>query len=282
MVPWPARGHKPGRGERGAPGGSWVRWSLDGCSRGAQTGGMGQRPGVAGWIVGAALGCTACAGPTMADVPSVVATAGAEIECAAPEAVSFAWALEAVPEDISLDLACTVTSAAAIADELAIGLRCEEGGVVVANTLRVWATPRPPRTALARGGAVRLRAFWVVEEGGAAEFVRLETAKGELLLAGARGGALAPPDGTDLWPPFTLTEGPEVCLSEETACGEAQRRALELRRAGAAPRWYIDASWAVVADRGEAQLWVEAAQTGEAGCVGAAGAWYSVGLMAAR
>lgn len=244
---------------------------------------MGQRPGVAGWIVGAALGFAACAGPTMADVPSVVATAGATPECAEPEAVSFAWALEPVPEDISLDLACTVTSAAAIADELAIGLRCDEAGVVVARTLRVWATPRPPRTALARGGPVRLRAFWPAgEAAGAAEFVRLETAKGELLLAGARGGALGPPDGTELWPPFTLTEGPEVCMSEETACGEAQRRALELRRAGAAPRWYVDASWAQVGDRGEAQLWVEAAQTGEAGCVGDAGAWYSVGLMAAR
>jgi hypothetical protein len=244
---------------------------------------MGQRPGVSGRIVGAALWFSACAGPTMADVPSVVATAGAAPECATPEAVSFAWAIEPVPEDIFLDRECTLTSASAIADELAIGLRCDEGGVVVVNTLRVWATPRPPRTALARGGAVRLRALSTVgEAGAAAEFVRLETAKGELLLGGARGGGLAPPDGTDLWLPFTLAEGPEVCMSEETACGEAQRRALELRRAGAAPRWYIDASWAPVGDRGEAQLWVEAAQTGEAGCVGEAGAWFSVGLMAAR
>lgn len=224
----------------------------------------------------------ACEPAAMPLLPGVVDSGGELPGCEAPAAVDFAWELAPVPEDISIDLRCTQTEVRAVADELTIGLRCDEAAGPVTRTLSLRATPSPPRAGIERAGALRLRWFASEIAGEEAQFVRLETGAGALLVAGARGGGLAPADGTDLWLPFTLAAGAGACMSEETACGEAQRRALELRRAGSAPRWYIDASWAPVGDRGEAQLWVEAAQTGEAGCVGEAGAWFSVGLMAAR
>ncbi len=101
-------------------------------------------------------------------------------------------------------------------------------------------------------------------------------------LAAAQAGGLAPDDGSDPWLPFSLAVGVDSCMSEETACGATRRTAVELRRAGGAPRQVFDAQWAVVGDRGEAQLWVAAAQLGDEACVGAAGAWFAVGLLAAR
>ncbi len=215
-------------------------------------------------------------------LPGVVDSAGELPSCEAPAAVSFAWALAPVPEDISLDLLCTQTEVRAIGEELMIGLRCDEAGGPVTRTLSVRATPSPPRAGLERGGAVRLRWFESEIAGEPAQFVRLETGAGALLVAGASGGGLAPADGTDLWLPFTLAAGAGACMSEETACGETVRAAVELRRAGGAPRVVFDAQWSAVGDRGEAQLWVAAAQTGDEACLGASGAWYAVGLMAAR
>lgn len=215
-------------------------------------------------------------------LPGAVDTAGEQPGCEAPESVSFAWALAPVPEDISLDVRCTQMAVQVIADALTIELRCDEPGGEVMRTLTVWATPKPPRVGFEAGGAVRLRGFWLEQGGLAAEFVRLETEKGGLLVAGARGGGLAPADGSDLWLPFSLAAGAGTCMSEETACGMTERAAVELRRAGGAPRLVSDAQWSRVGDRGEAQVWVAAAQTGDATCVGAAGVYYEVGLMAAR
>jgi hypothetical protein len=233
------------------------------------------------WAPGVWLS-VACEPAAMPLLPGAVDTAGEQPGCEAPAAVSFAWALAPVPEDISLDVVCTQTAVQAIADRLTIELRCDEPGGVVMRTLSLWATPTPPRTGFAGGGAVRLRGFWVELGGAAAEFVRLETASGALLVAGARGGGLAPADGSDLWLPFSLAAGATTCMSEETACGTTRPAAVELRRAGGAPRLVGDGQWSSVGDRDEAQVWVAAAQTGDAACVGAAGAYYEVGLMAAR
>ncbi len=234
--------------------------------------------------VGLASACAsaACESASMPLVPGVVDTGGASPGCEAASAVRFAWALAPVPEDISLDVACTQTEVRAIADGLTIGLRCEEAEGPVSRTLSVWASPPPPRAGLARGGAVRLRGWWPEGAGEAAQFVRLETQQGALLLAAAQAGGLAPDDGSDPWLPFSLAVGVDSCMSEETACGATRRTAVELRRAGGAPRQVFDAQWAAVGDRGEAQLWVAAAQLGDEACVGAAGAWFAVGLLAAR
>lgn len=215
-------------------------------------------------------------------LPGAVDTAGEQPGCEAATAVSFAWALVPVPEDISLDVGCTQTAVQARADGLTIELRCDEPGGARMRVLSVWATPTPPRTGFAGGGAVRLRGYRVELGGQAAEFVRLETASGALLVAGARGGGLAPADGSDLWLPFSLAAGATTCMSEETACGTSERAAVELRRAGGAPKLVSDGAWAKVGDRGEAQVWVAAAQTGDVACVGATGVYYEVGLMAAR
>ena len=224
----------------------------------------------------------ACEPAAMPLLPGVVDSGGELPGCEAPAAVDFAWELVPVPEDISIDLRCTQTEVRAVADELTIGLRCDEAAGPVTRTLSLRATPSPPRAGIERAGALRLRWFASEIAGEEAQFVRLETGAGALLVAGARGGGLAPADGTDLWLPFTLAAGAGACMSEETACGETLRAAVELRRAGGAPRLVFDAQWSAVGDRGEAQLWVAAAQTGDEGCLGASGAWYAVGLMAAR
>ncbi len=244
--------------------------------------GMRQRPRRWVGVVAVAGALFACESAEMPLLPGVVDSGGEAPACGEPAAVRFGFALTPVLEDSFLDVRCTQTEVRAIADELTIGLRCDEVGGPVTRTLSVWATPTPPRAGLAAGGAVRLRGLWSEQDGAAAQFVRLETDKGALLVAGARGAGLAPADGTELWLPFSLAAGAGLCMSEETACGAARREAVELRRSGGAPRLVFDAQWSSVGDRGEAQVWVAAAQSGDAACVGAAGSWYEVGLMAAR
>lgn len=256
--------------------------ALDGFFAGVHTHGMWLRPRAwVGFVVVAGT-LFACEPAAMPSVPGAVDSGGDALACEEPAAVSFAFALAPVPEDSFFDLQCTQTEVRAIADELTIGLRCEEAGGPVTRTLSLRATPPPPRAGLASGGAVRLRGLWSEQDGATARFVRLETGKGALLVAAARGAALAPADGTDLWLPFSLAQGAGSCMSEETACGEALREAVELRRSGGAPRLVFDGNWAAVGDREEAQVWVAAAQSGDAACVGAGGSWFEVGLMAAR
>jgi hypothetical protein len=224
-----------------------------------------------------------CGPPGPPDVPSVVATMGPLEACVEAEAVEFAWAIEPVPEDISLEVECVLGAHARIDGGVAVPLECAEADGTRARTLYLWAQPGPPTAGLRAGAAVRLRAYQAAGPGADADaFVRLEAQDGGLVVAGAAAGALAPPDGTDLWPPFMISPATSACLSEETACGTSQRGAVDVRRAGGAPTIVLDASEARVGDRGEAQLWVAGARRGDPACLGGALAWYSVGLMATR
>ena len=233
--------------------------------------------------VGLAALALACEVASAPEVPTPAATAATSEACVPAEAVDFTWALEPVPEDISQGVACVLGEVVAAGNELTMPLDCAEPEGARARTLWVQATPTPPSAALHPGLAVRLWAIEATDEaGGAGSFVRLETAGGGLLVAGAQAGALLPPGGSDPWLPFVITPGVSRCMAEETACGAQERSALDLRRAGGRPKVVHDASFAAVGDRGEAQLWVSAAILGDAACVGATGAWYSVGLMAAR
>jgi hypothetical protein len=228
-----------------------------------------------------AAACEVASGP---DVPSLVGTAAPQEACAPAEPVTFGWSLEPVPEDISLELACVLGEPAPDGETLALPLACDEPGGPRTRTLTLWASPAPPTAALHAGAAVRLRAVWPDDGTGARDtaFVRLEAATGALLVAAATAGALQPPDGSDPWLPFTLAPAAGACLSEESACGETGRAAVDLRRAGGAPRVIQDASHGPVGDRGEAQLWVAAALRGDPACLGPTGAWYEIGLIAAR
>jgi len=237
-------------------------------------------------MMSACLACSVCLGCEVAsapEIPNPVATAATPEACVPAEAVDFSWAIEPVPEDISQGVACVLGEVVAEGSELRLPLDCAEPEGPRARTLWVAATPNPPTAALRAGLAVRL---WAIEAtdaaGGAGSFVRLETAGGGLLIGAAQAGALLPPGGSDPWVPFVIMPGVSACMSEETACGALERSALDLRRAGGAPKIVYDASFAAVGDRGEAQIWVSAAIVGDAACVGATGAWYSVALMAAR
>lgn len=294
MVPWPAGPHKSAAAGRGEAASRWrvagvakprgdpkARCSpLDGSPPLAHTVRVGCRLARAR-LAACGLGLAACevaAAPE--DLADAGATAAAVEPCASAEAVEFTWALEPVPEDMSTTSACTLGEPAAIAGGLALPLDCAEVG---ARMLYVWATPALPTAALRPGLAVRLWALSsATAAGGEQGFVRLETAAGGLLLAAAAGGSLAPPDGARVWLPFELAPASSACRSEATACGASRRTAVELRRSGGAPDVALDASWAAVGDRGEAQLWVAAARRGDAGCFGEAGGFYSVGLVAAR
>jgi len=226
--------------------------------------------------LGLMLGGCGVEGPHDATAP--VDTAAAPEPCAAAQEVRFEWTLDPVPEDISFADACVLGEPAAIDGGLALPLACEGGP----RTLYVWGAPAPPVEALRAGRAARLLAIAATDADGGQGFVRLEAADGGLLVAAAAAGSLAPPDGARLWLPFDLAPVASACLSEETACGSRRRAGVELRRSGGAPQVVLDAGWAAVGDLGEAQLWVAAAARGDAACLGEAGAYYAVGLVAAR
>ncbi len=219
----------------------------------------------------------------MSDVPTPVVSGGDVTACLPAESAAFEWTLAPVPEDSSTGISCVLAEVTAAGEELELGLECAGPEGARATTLWVSATPAPPTAALRAGLAVRLWALTVDDPAqGRASYVRLETTKGGLLLAAAQAGALLPADGTDPWLPFTISPAESTCMSEETACGAQERTAIDLRRAGGAPVIAQDGSFAAVGDLGEAQLWVSAALRGAATCVGPTGAWYSLGLVAAR
>lgn len=228
-------------------------------------------------IVGLSLACEVAQGP---DLPRPAASDAGPEPCAPPDAVDFRWTLEPVPEDILFAAACVTGELVRLDDGVALPLSCAEPEGTRARVLSLWATPGLPTAALTSGLDVRLRVTRPGDGDGA--FVRLETLKGKLLVAAASAGALLPPDGADPWLPFALAPASSACLSEETACGATRRAAIDLRRAGGAPRIVQDAGFAAVGDRGEAQIWVAAAITGDPACLGASGAWYELGLVATR
>ncbi|HEY0139008.1 MAG TPA: hypothetical protein VGB85_33205 [Nannocystis sp.] len=232
-------------------------------------------------VVLAALS-VACEVASAPEIPAPIATAGPET-CAPAEAVDFTWALGPVAGDIARGVACVLGEVTADGGALVVPLECAEPEGARARTLAIQAAPPPPTAALRAGMAVRLWAIAAVDEDGAVDrFVRLETASGGLLIAAAQAGALRPPDGSDPWLPFVITAAASACMSEETACGSQERSAIDLRRAGGPPRVLHDQGFAAVGDRGEAQLWVTAAIVGDTACLGASGASYGLGLIAAR
>jgi len=232
------------------------------------------------WWAALALACEVASAP---QTPDLVASEAAPEACAPAEAVDFTWSIEPVPEDISLAVTCVLGEVVAGAGMALVPLECAEAEGPRGRRLWVQATPAPPTRALRAGLSVRLWAIAASDEaGGEGSFVRLETASGGLLIAGARGGMLLAPDGSDPWVPFVMMPGTSTCMSEETACGAVERSAIDLRRAGGPPRILHDASWAAVGDLGEAQVWVSAAIVGDSACIGPSGAHYEVGMMAAR
>ena len=281
-------GHEPPGGEAGER-----TAVLDGSPLLAHTGRVNLGPrraagpdrGVCGQVgrpvVLAALSL-ACEVASAPEIPGPVATAGPE-SCAPAETVDFTWSLEPEAGDLAGGVACVLGEVTTDGGALVVPLECAEPEGARARTLVIQAEPRPPTAALRAGLGARLWAVAAVDEQGAVgRFVRLETTGGGLLIAAAQAGALRPPDGSDPWLPFVITAAASACMSEETACGSQERSAIDLRRAGGPPRVLHDQSFAAVGDRGEAQLWLTAAIVGDPACLGASGASYGLGLMAAR
>lgn len=181
--------------------------------------------------------------------------------CAPADAAFFRATLEPPAEEERVALDCAVSEVRGVPGSRVLELSCGE------RTMRLYVEvePAPARDGFVAGQAVALTAIRAPREGGAVgevdTWLRVESSKGELLVAAAAGARLDPPDGTPWAAPFTWREASGGCMVEETACGESVRGALDLQLSGGAPRRLYDGTSARVGDEGAFSAVVEAART---------------------
>lgn len=181
--------------------------------------------------------------------------------CAPAELASFRATLEPPPEEERIALSCAVSDARGEPGSRVLELACGER----AMRLYLEVEPAPAGDGFAAGQALKLTAIRAPREGGLVgevdTWLRVETTAGALLVAAAAGSRLEPPDGTSWSAPFSWREAPSGCMTEETACGESGRGALDLQLSGGAPRRLYDGTSARVGDEGAFSAVVEAART---------------------
>lgn len=184
--------------------------------------------------------------------------AGPELApCTPAEAVFLRATLEPRPTGERVELTCELMGRAGQAGFFALELRCGEEAV----SLLVEAEPAPASDGFAPGQTLRLLAIRAPGEAGEDDtWLRVETAKGALLLAIAAGTRVDPPDGSAWATPFGWREASGTCMVEETGCGASQRGALDVQLSGGPPVRLYDGTAKAVGDKGSHLAYVEAAR----------------------